>query len=593
MSSSRTIPLYAFINYLASGDRSHLPEKNTAFYKIEEFAKIEIPIDSRIKELKDFNFDMGIEFKGCHFPTTLRFNNCKGRGGIKFIDCTASEFDTKDPFPSLEFQNFTFDQMSFEGCIFPGGLFLDQFENKQEQANILSSLTISNSSFSQGGINLDNVKFKHGFEFSNIKDCGPIKIKNIETNAECKSIKVNAFSLKVSGDQLKVGGGLKINRSLIPNVFFEGGQIDGDLKFYEVRVQGQMSFSGASIKGSTLITTSPEVPQSKKKSPNFEPHIPSLFFHTTDFNEGFQLEGGGKVVNEVSINFSPLLKGRMLFRNSNIKKIKLTGTNSNNNLYFRNIGIGKLNLNDFLNLKSLSFSNLNSSFTQSQNSVFQVLDSDLGNWELANFDFDSFAKIIWRDSQITGLRTSAVSWFKDRKLEAEGENDPSTCFRRREFYRQLKQASEKQGDRINELEFKRREIKAYRKGLKIRKENRWDRFTIWTGGSNNHGQSWGKALGLIIALTLVIFYPLIISCADPELTFWPINSNWKGFGFFWDKYKQYSDSIPELFNPTRRTDILYKDPTNLGWLRFWDGLHRIILTFFIFQIVSAFRKFVK
>lgn len=591
MSSSKILQIETFLEYL-KGDRSILPEKNAEFYRIGKFVNVDIQIDPRIKELRDFFFDEGIEFKGCHFPTGLRFSNCKGRGGIKFTDCTASESNTKDPLPSLEFQNFTFDQMSFESCIFPGGVFLDQYENKKEQANILSSLKISNSSFSQGGINLQNVKFKYGFEFRNINDCGPIKIKNIETTTECTFLKVNALSLNASGDQLKIGGGLKLNRSSIPLIFFEDVQIDGDLKFYEVKIQGQMSFFGSSIKGRTLITTGPEVPQPKRKSPNFEPHLPSLFFHTTEFNEGFQLEGGGKVVNEVSINFSPLLKGRMVFMNSNIKKIELTGTNSNNNLYFRNIGIRKLNLNDFLNLKSLSFSNLNSSFTKSQDSVFQILDSDLGNWELANFDFDSFAKIIWRDSQISGLRTSAVSWFKDRKLEAEGENDPSTCFRRREFYRQLKQASEKQGDRINELEFKRREIKAYRKGLKIRNENRWDRFTIWTGGSNNHGQSWVKPLIIILCLSTILF-PILFILADKEIAFAP---SWTSYGWdlFWSKVSEHGTVWVQLFNPTRRVSDLFSKPIeNPFWVYFLDGLHRILLAFFIFQIVSAFRKFVK
>jgi hypothetical protein len=91
----------------------------------------------------------------------------------------------------------------------------------------------------------------------------------------------------------------------------------------------------------------------------------------------------------------------------------------------------------------------------------------------------------------------------------------------------------------------------------------------------------------------VVFYPLIISCVDAELTFNPFNFEWKGISFFWDKYKLYANTIPELFNPTRRMDLLYLNPENLGALRFWDGFHRIFLAFFIFQIVSAFRKFVK
>jgi glutaredoxin len=332
MSSSRTIPLYAFINYLASGDRSHLPEKNTEFYKIQEFAKIEIPIDSRIKELKDFNFDAGIEFKRCHFQTTIRFSNCKGRGGIKFSDCTAFEFDSNDPRPSLEFQNFTFDHLVIENCNLPGGIFFEQIETKEEP-NILSSLKISNSTFANGGISLNKIKFKHDFEFISIKKCGPIKLKDLETTKQCTFTLVTADSLKVSGENLKMGGDLKFTKSTFPVVFFEKAQIGGNLKFYEPQIKGQLSIFGSTIGGRTLISSYPEVPLTEKQKTSFETYLPSIFIHSTDFVEGFSLEGKEKATNNISLDFSPLLKGRLEFKNVNIKNLELKGTNSENNIY--------------------------------------------------------------------------------------------------------------------------------------------------------------------------------------------------------------------------------------------------------------------
>src|SRR5690606_22629142 len=113
--------------------------------------------------------------------------------------------------------------------------------------------------------------------------------------------------------------------------------------------------------------------------------IPSVLIHSTEFNEGLSFEGGEKTSKKVAIDFSPLLKGRLVFSNINVEKLHLTGTNSEYNLYFRNIGIEEVFIDDFLNLKSLSLSNLNSDYTKSKNSVFKILESDLGNWELANF----------------------------------------------------------------------------------------------------------------------------------------------------------------------------------------------------------------
>ena len=77
-----------------------------------------------------------------------------------------------------------------------------------------------------------------------------------------------------------------------------------------------------------------------------------------------------------------------------------------------------------MNLKTLSFTNLDDEFTKSKKSSFKILDSDLGNWELLNFDFNAFSKINWKDSNIVGLRTSVVAWFSEKKFERELKNLP-------------------------------------------------------------------------------------------------------------------------------------------------------------------------
>jgi hypothetical protein len=278
------------------------------------------------------------------------------------------------------------------------------------------------------------------------------------------------------------------------------------------------------------------------------------------------------------------------------------GSNFNNSLFFRDCLYSNLYISNFFNKALISFNNncpdqINHSFEE-----LKIENSNLGNTEFYDFDFTIYPTVRIIDSRLDNIFVNGVKWFNPNQLHVdEAEIDPrKILLQKREIYRQLKLAAEKQSDRITSLRFKAREVETHNELLGKDRlfSKKWfkqigDITAIWAGSTNNHGQNWVKALGMIIGITLIIFYPLIISCVDPELTFWPINSSWKGFGFFWNKYTQYSNTLPELFNLVRRTEIIYREVDNLGWLRFWDGFHRIILAFFIFQIVTAFRKFVK
>jgi hypothetical protein len=584
MSSTTDISIERFKDYLKTGNRQYLPDKNTSFYLLSEFVKIDFDIHKSVTEVRDFHFQDGIEFIGCNLNNGLTFANCEGGGQIKFLECYSNKLDISNTKPGLHFQDIQLDHLSIDSCNFPTGLQIDKKHLKNAN-NKLSSLSVNNCSFEQKDVILSFLEVSQNMEFSEISKSNSFKFQDIEVGFDLRMFKVEATDIEFFGDSLRFKSNIFLTNTDSNNVKFESGEVSGDLKISEPKIEKELILKGVTIQGKTILLA--------KESENFHVKLPNLKIESSEFNGGFSFDGDNLYSELITIDFSPYLKGRLVFSNLKLGKLTLKGTNSENNLYFRNMGFQEILIDDFLNLKTLSFSNLDEEFTRSKTSYFKILDSDLGNWELLNFDFNAFSKIIWKDSNIVGLRTSAVGWFSENKFEAEGELVPSTCFRRREFYRQLKQSCEKQGDRINELEFKRRELKAYKKALKIRKEKKIDRFTIYTGGSNNHGQNWIKPIIIVIAFTLFFFYPLMISCVDSELTFWPINSDWKGLSFFWEKYKNYSNSIPELFYLARRSDVLFPEINSIGWFRIWDGLQRIILAFFIFQIVSAFRKFVK
>jgi hypothetical protein len=541
--------------------------------------------------IKNFNFDQGIEFIGCQFSGGIKILNCKGRSGIKFFNCSSSGFNKLDIKPALELQNFTFDHLSFENCNLPNGVYLLKGPERQD-LNILSSLNLYNCSFDQGGFTIELTHIKSLLNAKNITESQKIHLNNIETNQGCLFKNVTSDEILFSGQNLKISGSIELDKINSRDLKFTDGNIDGSIKVLNAKISNSVLFENINISGSTLFIVEDQnaIFEKSKKI-----QLPKISLSSSMFNSGFFIIGNENIVKSLFIEFSPKLIGKMVFTSINIESVLITGTNSENDIIFRNVGFNKINIVDFFNQRSFMISNLNLQFTKNNDSIFYLNDSDLGSWQLTNFDFSAFKQINWQDSQIFGIKSSSVKWFKDKSLIIEGESDPKTCLRRRELYRQLKLASEKESDRISALEFKSRELKAYLNALKILGEKWWaiDRITLCLGLTNSHGQNWVLPLGLILAITTILFYPLIFMAGDPEIALWCLECDFINLKTFGIKFWHYGSFWPSLFNPARRLSDLFPGIDISFALGFWDGFQRILLAFFIFQIVSAFRKFVK
>jgi hypothetical protein len=110
--------------------------------------------------------------------------------------------------------------------------------------------------------------------------------------------------------------------------------------------------------------------------------------------------------------------------------------------------------------------------------------------------------------------------------------------------------------------------------------------------TNNFGLSWKKPLGQILIIT-VLFYPFVVVSGSDKLVWCPATSFsqvtytfivlWSEMRVFW-----------QMFNPARLTFRMFPDVESLhASVHFFDNFHRIILAFYIFQIISAFRKYIK
>lgn len=336
-----------------------------------------------------------------------------------------------------------------------------------------------------------------------------------------------------------------------------------------------------------------------------------------------------------------------------IDKFEISQDNNKANIYLKNVNFKELSIKDFSNYGNLTFSSCEA--IAGDESIFSIENSNLGKAQFYDFDFTYFSTINIKNSVLTEIVTANVTWFLPEKLneilpievvkedfiwdferdfderdfsnnifflygfmyfsflvpnQAKPkkipilETEPNLSLTKaekkdakyyknqREVYRQLKQSTDKQGDRIQSLDFQAEEMKVYKESLKIdKKSSQNDRWILWISQSNNFGLSWWKPTCILLLCTLFFYISMVFS---GKLFYMPFNPNWSGFGnmlyeIFWNNGSVFF----QLFNPTRDISKVLKTENINGITHFLDISHRLIFGFFVFQIASGFRKYVK
>lgn len=204
-------------------------------------------------------------------------------------------------------------------------------------------------------------------------------------------------------------------------------------------------------------------------------------------------------------------------------------------------------------------------------------------WQLKN---QMFKNVIWVKRLFSNIK---MLFFN---LPHKNE-EVQKLYQIREIFRQLKVSMDKQGNRIQGLFFQSQEFIAYEKELKLTHcIYKPERLILWSNSSNSHGQDWLKPLFLGVMFTGLWFIFMVISM-NPNLELHlPWNCN---FLTTYKIYAEYFKGVPDLFNPTFRLDLVFATQTNeFTFLTyFWALIQRISISYFIFQTISAFRKYMK
>jgi len=209
---------------------------------------------------------------------------------------------------------------------------------------------------------------------------------------------------------------------------------------------------------------------------------------------------------------------------------------------------------------------------------FEIKDCDLSGVNFNACHFKTFNELRVTASKLDQIVCTGTNWPKHITSPSANNN----AFEVRETCRQLKLAMNQHHDKASELHFHALEMRAFRKDIK-EKSRFWqdgvDKFSLWTGSFNDYGMNWFRPLIILFIIINFIHTLMIIS----ETSSFPFTQAFS-CGFYWSDYFT-------LYNPAHRQDHLIIAKEANGWTAALNFFSRIISAFFIYQIITAFRKF--
>lgn len=532
------------------------------------FGTLENPVDLGSK----------IIFKNCIFHKPLQFQNC--------TSWDTSEVDFTQRSAAIEICNGTFKLLRIANCSLPFGVDIYSEEGNSIEIDWFES---HQNHFSKAGYTFESVTFKSKLDITadRVENTG-IDFKNCLSYSPIRISSLISPSLAFTGKSSKIIDDLRIWGGKIGSIVWNDGLFENEISITSVAIRKNLSIIGSEFQDKFTFR------RKDTDSQVFNHNLPEeIWIQDSKFKNGIEFSGDRFATDKLTVVFSEKSSGVIDFREIYFSEVNLKGNNFNNSFFLRDCTYDRLILAHLFNKSLISLNNNNPEAKKGNSVELKIQNSNLGNTEFYDFDFSIYPVIRIIDSRLDNIFVNGVEWFETTQLKVDEDekNQKKILSQKREIYRQLKLAAEKQSDRITALEFKAKEVETHRLTLELGKVKKADRWAILAGKTNDHGQNWVKPLWAIILISIGFFFPLFF-IADPEIHFWP-DFSLDGLKLLGGKFSEHCKIIPQLFNPTRRVSDMFKVIEYPFWVYFLDGLQRIVLAFFIFQIVSAFRKFVK
>lgn len=535
----------------------------------------------------------GIIIENCVFESGFFIENVDLNCGIKFVECVfkknlsinncfASQYDHKFNFDGyhLDFNNTKIEALHFNGD--------NQIERGVRicEKSIISAIHVRSLISNKGSFDINDSTVVRIIDISQAQLSGGISVRNDSIiDAKVKFENVACGSIVFTGSNFKKD--IHIWAGQIGSLTFNEGIFEDDLKIVAVPITSYLTVIGTDFKKSISFTLK-DVAANKVGSFN------KVYIRSGKFGEQFIINGDNCQIEELTIDTSKQLEGDLYFDSCNVLLANVSGSNYKSNIVFNNSCFNKINFDKFYNYSTLSLISVKAF---NQNSEFIIAHSNLGKTHLFNAFLNTFDNIKIYNSVLTEIIVANVKWFDDNKLNANISASSEEYTYKKEIYRQIKFALEKQGDRITSLSFKALEMSAFKNEsfAKVKWHRRIfsiDRFILWVGQTNNFGQNWVKPVMFAIGFSL-IFYFLVVVGISKNLSY-SFNFSKESIQLTWSELARFHNIIPQLMNPANTLSKILPDNIEISFaVNLWDYLLKIFLAFFIFQIISAFRKYMK
>ncbi|MGB5988961.1 MAG: hypothetical protein WBG43_04415 [Marinifilaceae bacterium] len=533
----------------------------------------------------------GLVLKNCEFKKHFILENVDLFIGIKIIDCnfhkSLSFNDCKATDYNHEF-NFTYAHINIsnsniKGLFFNGDNEIERGVKIYDKTNI-KILQVESIKSVNGGFSINNSDIGECFDIRNSLFSEGISItenSTVRTMIRFEFIEANSIVFQKSLFE----GIINLFSGNEVSLCFEDSEFHNDVNIIAVPISS-LTIVGSDFKDSFKI-------KNEDKTNSVIGSVDTIYLSSNKFRNRFLLEDDNINISKFHIVFSRQFEGECYLKSCNILETIITGDNHSGNLVFNSCRLKNLKIDDFNNYSNLSLISVKE---YDKDSIFSICNTNLGKTQLFNTSLGDFKQIIISNSILLDVLTANVTWFADNQLFT-GDNSEREYVQIREVYRQLKYSSEKEGNKISLLKFKALELQAYRKELNSK--HSWfcrlfrnDTYLMWAGMTNNNGQSWFKPVLLAVIFGVIIHFLMIVGIStNLEYGF-----NFSSYSWLmtWSEYCEYFKTFPQVMNPTHILKRVFGNEIDISApVYFLDYLLRIVIAFFIFQVITAFRKYMK
>ena len=532
--------------------------------------------------LENCIFKEPVSFENIDLNCGIKFNNCKFEKSLSINACRSKNYDSKFNFNTYHIE---FKKTEIQNLYFIGQNVIERGIRIYEKSKI-TRLRVESLHSSMGSFSINDSLIEKQLDFSNVNLNQDLSIRgNSIVNSMIRF--ENVFSQSISLTESTFNDNFHIWAGRIKNLTLNDGIFKEDFSITAVPILNMTTIIGTEFKKSIIFKL-------QDNTNNKTGLLNEIYLKAGKFNERFIVNGNNETIKELTINCSQQLSGDIYFNSCSISKTIISGDNYNANIVFNHCKFNNFSFENFYNYSTLS---IISAKSDGENSELSIQNSSLGTSNFFNTLFNSFNKINIYNSVLTDIVTVNVKWFDDDNLNIKEKEIPSDYTQKKEIYRQIKFVLERQGDKISSLKFKSLEMKAYKNELfsgvnKYLRIFNGNRFTLWVGQTNNFGQSWTKPA--LLATAFGVFFQLLIIIGISDKLHFKFNLSKESFNITVKEYCNYFNTLPQLMNPVHYLTRIFPNIENISFtVYFLDYFLKIILAFFIFQIISAFRKYMK